>query len=176
MSSTLRSWTDADGTPTGTPNAAQTRGRQWPSKSTIDQAPGFKLTLEAVIGMTISTPAAFACLPEVSYFATYAGSITVVIYAEQDFNFRQSFFRAASSMHASQSSSGYDSPSAANTPETRSRQSPFQTSLQTPKRPGIGGDFAGSPGKGVARQPTRSATCISLSPDGQYLAMGEVGT
>ena len=177
MTSTLNSWMNADGTPSGTPNVAQPRGRQSPSKSTVDQTSGCKLALKAVMGTTTSTPAAFAYLPKASCFAACAGSMAVVNHVDQDLNVQQSFFRATSNMHAGQGSSGYDSPLTASTPDARNRQLPsLKANVQTPKSLGIGSEFSCSLGKGPARQRTRSATCISLSPDGQYLAMGEVGT
>ncbi|MCJ1388416.1 hypothetical protein MMC18_001263 [Xylographa bjoerkii] len=150
---------------------------QTPSKKQPQQG-GLILTLKSIIGTTTYSSRGFDCNTATSSFATCAGSAAIVTSVDNEFKVTQKFFRARHGPLAPHSaSSNHDIQGASSTPEPRNH---LVGSLRR-KTFGIGSarspqvDQGVSPGRASIRQKTRAASCVSLSSDGQFLAVGETG-
>ncbi|KAI9677699.1 MAG: hypothetical protein M1829_002471 [Trizodia sp. TS-e1964] len=141
------------------------------------------LSLKQVIGTTTSSTCAFDALSRRRVFAYTAGAAAVVVELDENLQTSQRFFRArptALPLYASISPFTPTAPS--NGPyETRNRT---VASLResgvgmSPSNAGSpGGDWGDSPGSKTwtARERIKAATCLSFSPDGRHLAVGETG-
>ena len=136
-----------------------------------------QLSLKTVIGTTTSSANAFDCLPGHDTFAVCAGSAVVHGRVDEELNILQTFYRAGpSAVAANPSYSFYNSPAPNISVEApRNSAAIFKDTHSGYLNPAIHGDAsASSPGKTKASTRTRTASCVSLSPDGQFLAIGEV--
>ncbi|KAL8827201.1 MAG: hypothetical protein Q9191_003335 [Dirinaria sp. TL-2023a] len=136
------------------------------------------LSLQTVIGTTICSPNAFDCLSGFHTFAVCAGSAVAHARVDEELDITQTFYRAGpNAVAANPSYSFYNSP----TPNVsvdgpRNSASIFKDTHSGFTNPVIHGDAStSSPGKTKASTRTRAANCVSLSPDGQFLAIGETG-
>jgi len=154
----------------------RTHATQAPSK-TSREGSEIQVVLKKVLGSTTSSASGFDCNPSTSSFAFCAGSTAVLAYVDAELNITQKFFRAQSGFSRSQYiSSHLESSPASQTPESHPR---LANSL---RRKTLGIRSAGSPrvepgvspGRATIRQKSRAASCVSLSPDGRFLAVGEV--
>jgi hypothetical protein len=147
-----------------------------PVKSTRPEA---TLALKQVIGTTTNSANAFDGLSSGCCFAFTAGAAAVVATVEDGRIASQRFYRARPAANPlNPSASVYGGPSTPTQNESRSRTA---ASL---REAGIGAsplaspanDWTESPGSKTwsGRERIKAAACISFSPDGKLLAVGEV--
>ena len=149
-----------------------------PTKATSDRLSGFSLTLKTVLGTTTLSPTCFDCIPDASSFVTCAGSVAVLSHADENFDLTHKFFRSSPVTSAAHTSSQYENSMTVNRLETHSRQVvTVRNSVHGAKVARASVTVNNSP-KGTNRgdllQRTKAITCVSLSPDGKCLAVGEV--
>ena len=153
------------------------QGPKSPSRSSRQP---FALSLQHVIGTTTSSPNGFDCLQSSKTFALCAGSAVVLTTLDHDDQCTQRFFRARPTAAAA---SSYNLPI---TPITPTKGPDHQNrKISSVKDGGLGvlcsgtpyREPADSPGQKTwtARERIKAATCVSLSLDGKFLAVGEVG-
>ncbi|KAF2728591.1 WD40 repeat-like protein [Polyplosphaeria fusca] len=141
--------------------------------------PEVSLALKQVIGTTTSSANAFDSLPSGRTFAFTAGAAAVIAEVDDEHRLTQRFYRARPTTNPlNPSSSVYGGPSTPTQNESRNR---IAASLRDA---GIGasplaspGDWTDSPGAKAwtAKERIKAATCVSFSPDGKFLAVGETG-
>lgn len=138
------------------------------------------LALRTVIGTTTSTANAFDSLPAARCFAYTAGAAAVVATVDEQHNITQRFYRARPTTNPINSfSSVYGGPSTPTQNESRNRAA---ASLReaglgaSPHASPATNDWNDSPNNRAwtAREKIKAATCVSFSPDGKFLAVGEV--
>ncbi|KAI9718240.1 MAG: hypothetical protein M1812_004230 [Candelaria pacifica] len=139
------------------------------------------LSLKQVIGTTTCSPSGFDCLPSARSFAYTAGASAIVSTLDDNLEITQRFFRARPAAVAINSTpSAYSPATPGGAPqETRNR------TVASLRDAGLGyspnaspmGDWGESPGSKTwtARERIKAATCVSFSPDGRFLAVGETG-
>ena len=136
---------------------------------------GCHLQLKTVIGTTTSSPNSFDSLLAINAFAVCAGSAVIVARVDAQLNITQHLFRARPNARpVNESFSFYSS-----TSPISSLRSRLASSLkESGYRVGHSYDDSGgeSPGTSQICKRTREATCISLSPEGNLLAVGEVSS
>ena len=154
----------------------RTHASQTPSK-TSREGSEIQVILKKVLGSTTSSASGFDCNLSTSSLAFCAGSTAVLAQVDAELNINQRFFRAQSGSSRSQYVFTHsDSSPASPTPES------FPRLANSLRRKTLGIKSAGSPrvepgvspGRANIRQKTRAASCVSLSPDGRFLAVGEV--
>jgi hypothetical protein len=138
------------------------------------------LTLRTVIGTTTRTANAFDSLPSARCFAYTAGTAAVVATVDDQHNISQRFYRARPTTNPINSSSSiYGGPSTPTQNESRNRAAASlrdvsigASSLASPAL----NDWNDSPNNRAwtAREKIKAATCVAFSPDGKFLAVGEV--
>ncbi|KAF2762193.1 WD repeat protein-like protein [Pseudovirgaria hyperparasitica] len=163
-------------TPSNSPFAKGTSAKS-PIKSNRNDS---TLSLRQVIGTTVASPNSFDGLPNSNSFAFTAGAAAVIATVDEKYQVSQRFFRARPTTAPINTATSAYGPSTPN-------QNPNDSRIRTPasiRESGIGlslgsptaewGDAAG--GKSwTARDRVKTATCVSFSPDGKYLAVGETG-
>jgi len=137
------------------------------------------LSLKRIIGTTVTSPTCFDTLHDANLFAYTAGAAAVVVKVEKDETFKQRFYRARpTALPQSTTSQSYGTPStpthSAN--DSRNRSSRDSILPYTPNTHSSGLDWGDSPGSKTwtSRERIKAATCLSLSRDGRFLAVGEV--
>ena len=164
--------------PSLTPKPSQLRTlvTQTPTKTT-QEVSEIRIELKKVLGCTSSSASGFDCDPAASRYAFCAGSTAVVAHIDDELRVNQKFFRAPSNLSRSQHLSSSSDPSTApQTPEPNYRKATslrrrtlgIRSTASPQIEPGV------SPGRANIRQKTRAASCVAFSPDGKYLAVGEV--
>jgi hypothetical protein len=139
------------------------------------------LALRQVMGTSTNSANAFDSLPTARSFAFCAGAAAVLATIDDQQRVSQRFYRARpTASPINPSSSVYGGPATPTQNESRNRTA---TSL---REAGIGAsplgspahDWSASPGgtSWSARERIKAATCVTFSPDGKYLAVGEVST
>jgi hypothetical protein len=133
-----------------------------------------------VIGTTTSTANAFDSLPSARCFTYTAGAAAVVATVGADHSISQRFYRARPTTNPINSSASiYGGPATPTQNESRNRAA---ASL---REAGLGASPHASPATTewsdspnnrawTAREKIKAATCVSFSPDGKFLAVGEV--
>lgn len=165
-------------TPSNSPYV-KTPSAKSPTKSTRSD---LTLSLKQVIGTTTGSANAFDSLPSRRSFAYTAGAAAVIAALDEDSTVSQQFFRARPTTSPLNPSTSVYGPA---TPTNNAIDSRSRTAASL-RDAGVGisplgspaGDWADSPGGKTwsARERVKAATCVSFSPDGKYLAVGEVGT
>lgn len=138
------------------------------------------LSLQTVIGTTTSNRNGFSCHEPSRSFALCAGSAAILAEVDQDLNITQRFFRARPGAAAVNSTPSYYNTSVApSTPDSRTRtlhpvaRGASNNSLLSASPSGELGDSTPSRIWG-SRERVKAITSVSLSPNGRFLAMGEV--
>ncbi|KAF3033687.1 hypothetical protein E8E12_003404 [Didymella heteroderae] len=139
------------------------------------------LTLRTVIGTTTRTANAFDSLPSARCFAYTAGTAAVVATVDDQHNISQRFYRARPTTNPINSSSSiYGGPSTPTQNESRNRAAASLRDVSIGASPLASpalNDWNDSPNNRAwtAREKIKAATCVSFSPDGKFLAVGETG-
>jgi hypothetical protein len=143
----------------------------------------YELSLRRIIGTTVCSPVGFDWLPSSTIFAYVAGASAVVIHLNENLEPSQRFFRArptaVPSIALSDSSAAPSTPkNTANDSRNRSVASLRETingySPSTPYTAQIEWSDSPSSKTWTSRERIKAATCLSISRDGRFLAVGEV--
>jgi hypothetical protein len=140
------------------------------------------LSLKRIIGTTVSSPTAFDSLPSSRIFAYTAGAAAVVVNADDTSEYSQRFFRArpaVAPLNTAITSSGTPSTPTNTANDGRNRA---VVNLRdavipySPSTPHTSLDWGDSPTSKTwtSRERIKAATCLSISRDGRFLAVGEV--
>jgi len=136
---------------------------------------GLDLSLNTVIGTTTDSGNGFDSVPQLNTYAVCAGSAVIVARVDEDLNIIQRFYRAGPSAAAVNPSTSFYSPPTPNILGESSKGTLFRHGNYGTGSPAAIGDASTvSPGRSRASARTRSASCVSLTADGQLLAIGEV--
>ncbi|KIN02542.1 hypothetical protein OIDMADRAFT_143864 [Oidiodendron maius Zn] len=161
-------------------NSPYPRTPKSPSKSRGLYESG--LSLERIIGTTVSSPTAFDSLSSSRIFAYTAGAAAVVVNIDETPNFSQRFFRArptAIPLNAIPASGAPSTPSnLPNDGRNRSIANLRDAAVAySPSTPHTSLDWGDSPSSKTwtSRERIKAATCLSISRDGRFLAVGETG-
>lgn len=152
-------------------------GSRSPSKSSHQSI----LSLQTVIGTSTTTPNGFSSHDQSKSFALCAGSAAVLAELDDDANVTQRFFRARpSATSVNPTSSFYNQGTPPSTPDPRSRSLSHIRSnphLNVPNgSPSSELPDNGSPRAWSSRERVKAVTSVSISPNGRFLAVGEVST
>lgn len=164
-------------TPTPSPFANPRVTLRSPVKTARAEA---TLTLRTVIGTTTRTANAFDSLPSARCFAYTAGTAAVVATVDAQHSVTQRFYRARPTTNPINSSSSiYGGPSTPTQNESRNRAAASLRDVSVgapPLAPSALNEWNDSPNNRAwtAREKIKAATCVSFSPDGKFLAVGEV--
>lgn len=133
------------------------------------------LSLRHVIGTTASAANSIDTLPSSNSLAFTAGAAAVLATFNEDLTFNQRFYRARPTAVPLNPSPSIYEPSTPNGREDlRRRTAVFGREPQSPAT-GDGFESPGAIGRSwTAKERVKAATCVSFSPDGKYLAIGEV--
>lgn len=137
------------------------------------------LALQTVIGSTTASPNGFASHDQSRSFAFCAGSAAVLAELDGEDNVNQRFFRARpSATSVNPMTSFYNQSTPPSTPDSRARP---VSSLRSSAHTNIPN---GSPSNDVSetqslrgwssRERIKAVTSVSISPNGRFIAMGEV--
>lgn len=134
-----------------------------------------ELALKTVIETTTDSENGFDSVPQLNTYAVCAGSAIIVARVDEDLDIIQRFYRAGPSAAAVTPSTSFYSPPALNILGENSKGTLLKHGNYGNGSPATIGDASTvSPGRSRASARTRSASCVSLSADGQLLAIGEV--
>ncbi|KAK0386619.1 hypothetical protein NLU13_6454 [Sarocladium strictum] len=131
-----------------------------------------RLSLKRVIGTTCSSPTGFDTAK--SSFAYIAGAAVVVVDVEAD-QYSQRFYRARpAAVPTYSASTGHHAPSTpTGTPKANDARRMALSYRDSPYSP-VDGDPPGSR-TWTSRERIKAATCLALSRDAKYVAVGETG-
>lgn len=137
------------------------------------------LHLRSIIGTTVSSPNGFDSLPSSRIYAYVAGASAVVVNASNDGQYSQRFYRARPTAVPTNMGSTWGGVVPC-TPsnvfhDSRSRASRESSTGLSPVTSSHN-DHGDSPASKTwtSRERIKAATCLSMSRDGNYLAVGEV--
>lgn len=137
------------------------------------------LALKQVIGTTAGSANAFDSLSSGKAFAFTAGAAAVVATVDDEQNVSQRFYRARPTTNPlNPSSSVYGGPSTPTQNESRNRTAASlrDAGLGVSPLASPANDWSDSPANRTwtVKERIKAATCVSFSPDGKFLAVGEV--
>ncbi|KAF2200501.1 WD domain-containing protein [Delitschia confertaspora ATCC 74209] len=138
------------------------------------------LSLKQVIGTTANSANAFDSLPFGRSFAFIAGAAAVLATVDDEHQISQRFYRARPTTNPiNPSTSIYGGPATPTQNESRNRTvtSLRESGLGASPLASPGSDWTDSPANKAwnTRERIKAATCVSFSPDGRLLAVGEAG-
>ena len=128
---------------------------------------GYNLSLEKVLSISTAGPNAFAYHSEDQIFATCAGSVAVITHIDENYKCIQRCYQT--NVQALDSSHAITWNSAPTTPTASHKQgsnSPGNIRFN---------NAGGTLGKAALPMKPQSAVCLTISPNGHYLAVGESG-
>lgn len=140
------------------------------------------LSLRRIIGTTVSSPTAFDSLSSSRIFAYTAGAAAVVVNVDDTSKYAQRFFRARptavplnsiSATTCAPSTPTHTANDGRNRTVAALRDSVVPYSPSTPHTSLEWGDSPTSK-TWTSRERIKAATCLSISQDGRFLAVGEV--
>ncbi|KAM3075246.1 hypothetical protein ACMFMG_007309 [Clarireedia jacksonii] len=160
-------------------NSPFTRTPRSPNKARNPYESG--LSLKKIIGTTVTSPPCFDSLSTSRVFAYTAGATVVVVDIDDEGKHVQRFFRArptAVPSNGIQTSTGGPSTSSNTVNDGRNRGTGIRDTA-IPFAPSIPHTSLGSNDSSSrtwsSRERIKAATCVSISPDGRFLAVGETG-
>ena len=163
--------------PFGRASTIKTTGRTARSARDSDSK---ALSLKRIIGSSIWSPTKFDSLASANCFVHTAGGVAIVTTLDDNLGVSQRFFRARPSATSFAPLASSSNISHSTTPSTEARRhslTPFRDvgASTSGTSPAIG-DWEGSPTSTTwtARERVKAVSCVSFSPDGRYLAVGEV--
>ncbi|KAK3061439.1 hypothetical protein LTS18_006276, partial [Coniosporium uncinatum] len=165
-------------TPSNSPHARHASARS-PTKS--GRSDNSILSLKQVIGSTITSANAFDVIPSARAIAFTAGAAAVIATFDDELHVTQRFYRArptAVPLNTSPAIYGPSTPTQSSVDaRSRTAASLQQAGIGASPFASPGGEWTDSPnGKSwSARERVKAATCVSFSPDGKFLAVGETG-
>jgi hypothetical protein len=142
------------------------------------------LSLKRIIGTTVSSPTSFDSLSSSRIFAYTAGAAAVVVNVDDTSKYSQRFFRARPTAIPLNTVNAISFAPAtptntANDGRNRAvaalRDSAVPYSPNTPHTSLEWGGESPSSKTWTSRERIKAATCLSISRDGRFLAVGEVG-
>lgn len=160
-------------TPSNSPSLRP--GMRSPSKSAHQSS----LSLQTVIGTTTTTPNGFSSHDQSRSFALCAGSAAVLAELDDDGNISQRFFRARPSATSVNPTTSFYNPSTPPaTPDSKLRslahiRSNPHLNLHNASPSNEVPDYS-SPRTWSSRERVKAVTSVSISPNGRFLAVGEV--
>ena len=139
--------------------------------------PDSNLSLKRVIGCSTN---AFDSHPPSRSFAYTAGAAAVVVTLDEELEVTQRFFRArpnAPTLTSAATGSSYNPSIPQGEGRVRAAASLREAGIGYSPSPSSSafGDDSSSSKTWTARERIKAATCLSLSPDGKWLAVGETG-
>ncbi|KAI2945492.1 hypothetical protein CBS147321_705 [Aspergillus niger] len=153
-----------------------------PTRSSIYKASSHQtaLTLRTVLGTTTTTPHGFSSHEQRRSFALCAGSVAVLVELDDKDCVSQRFFRARpSAASVNPVTSFYHQSTPPTTPDSRAK---FSSSLRSTAHsnayngsPCHDTTDPGSPRGWSSRERVKAVTCTAISPNGEFLAVGETG-
>lgn len=148
-----------------------------PSRSPFRSRPVHesKLFLKRVVGTTCSGPTGFDLVN--SSFAYIAGGAVVVVDVNGE-QYSQRFFRARPTAVPVYSATAFHNSPSTPTATPKANDSRGRVALRDSPHAGVGDWSSDSPGSSktwTSRERIKAATCLALSRDGKYLAVGETG-
>ncbi|KAM6537321.1 hypothetical protein FALCPG4_003247 [Fusarium falciforme] len=162
-------------TPSNSPFLARpARSSRSPMRGRTTLNDSSKLSLKRVIGTTCSSPTGFDTLP--SSFAYIAGGAVVVVDVNGE-NHTQRFYRARPTAVPLYSVATFQNTPSTPTGTPKANDSRGRVAPSFRNSPHASTDWNESPGSNTwtSRERIKAATCLALSRDGKYLAVGETG-
>ena len=160
-------------------NRSSSRSRQLSNSSAFGSFSDCGLALKRVIGCSTT---AFDSHPPTRSFAYTAGAAAVVVQVDDDFKVTQRFFRARPNAPTLSSVAPYSF--APSTPTNYAQETRTRTAaslreagigyVPSSSSPSFNSEDLPSSKTWTARERIKAATCVSFSPDGKWLAVGEV--
>lgn len=147
-------------------------GTRSPNKPSPHQS---VLSLQTVIGTTTATPNGFSSHEPSRSFALCVGSAAILADIDIDGTVNQRFFRARpTATPVNPTVSFYNQPASPTTPDNRIRSVPSRVGTSGGISPA--GDWADSSGSRTwtSRERIKAVTSVAISPNGRFLAVGEV--
>lgn len=146
---------------------------RFPHKPSLHQS---TLSLQTVIGTTTTDATGFSSHDQSKLFAFCAGSAAVLAELDEENNVAQRFFRARpSAVSINPVPSYYSQSTAPSTPDSRPRSlSNLRTGSYVNGSPSNDFPESNSPRAWSSRERVKAVTSVSISPNGRFLAMGEV--
>lgn len=149
------------------PKMTNPRTGRPPSRSSLQSS----LSLRTVLGTSTTTPNGFSSHDQSKTFALCAGSAAVLAELDDDGNISQRFFRARpSATGMNQVASFYNQSTPPSTPDSRTRSLAHVRS-----NPHLNIHSSSPQSDLSSRERVKAVTSVSISPNGRFLAVGEVG-
>lgn len=158
-----------------TPGNANTPSNKFlPATSSRTQPSQLSLQLDHVIGTTTKNPSGLSSCPDASTFAYCAGSVAVLVHVDHSDVVSHRYYRARpAAISINPSTSYYTTPTSTPTRKRPALITPRkELDAITPVRTISEDDNAKT---WTARERIKSIKCVSLSPNGKFLAIGETG-
>ncbi|KAL7897822.1 quinon protein alcohol dehydrogenase-like superfamily [Trichoderma sp. TUCIM 5745] len=131
-----------------------------------------RLSLKRVVGTTCRSPTAFDAVNDC--FAYTAGGAVVVVTVDGD-QYTQRFYRARPSVVSLYSASQHAPSTPTTSTAAKANDSRNRATGHRDSHSGSEWSDGPSPRTWTSRERIKAATCLGLSPDGKYLAVGETG-
>lgn len=135
------------------------------------------LSLQTVIGTTTTSPNGFSSHEPTKSFALCAGSAAVLAEVDAEDNISQRFFRARpTATPINPVTSFYNQSTPPTTPDARTRSIPMSKSGLNGSSYGASPSGDGTDGSRTwsSRERIKAVTSVAISPNGRFLAVGEV--